>query len=212
LSRAGLAWGALGENVVMTTQLLDLPVRELLERIAEPAAAATPDLPAIGAALTDLVADTSYLAPWIERLDGGSGAVAIHAPERGPRLTLVHRLEGQMSAVHDHGTWVAISPIRGIETHRRWRRLEEEGGPPRIELAEDRALDRADVATLLPPDDVHDHGHLVGRGNPAYILILLGDAQVRYRRNEWDLATGRHRILEPGDGGRWLATEPWPGA
>jgi predicted metal-dependent enzyme (double-stranded beta helix superfamily) len=196
----------------MTTDLLDPPVRQLLERIAGPAASATPDLPAIGAALTDLAADTDYLAAWIQRLDGRTGALPIHAPDRGPRLTLVHRLEGQMSAVHDHGTWVAISPIRGTETHRRWRRLEADRSSPRIELAEDRGLVRAEVATLLPPDDVHDHGHLVGRGDPAYILILLGDAQVRYRRNEWDLATGRHRILEPGDGGRWIATEPWPAA
>ena len=79
-----------------------------------------------------------------------------------------------------------------------------------IELEEDRALVGAEVATLLPPDDVHDHGHLLGRGDPAYVLILLGDAQVRYRRNEWDPATGRHRVLEPGDGGRWVSTEAWP--
>ena len=31
---------------------------------------------------------------------------------------------------------------------------------------------------------------------------MTGDDQTRFRRNEWDLATGRHRILEPGDGGR----------
>ncbi|HEV7810052.1 MAG TPA: hypothetical protein VGO64_05610, partial [Candidatus Limnocylindrales bacterium] len=75
----------------------------------------------------------------------------------------------------------------------------------------DRALEASDVATLLPPDDVHDHGHLVGRGAPAYALILLGDDQTRFTRMEWDLATGRHRVLPPGDGGRWLASEPFPG-
>ena len=29
---------------------------------------------------------------------------------------------------------------------------------------------------------------------------------------EWDLATGRHRLLHPGVSGRWLASEPMPDA
>jgi len=192
------------------TPLLDEPVRTLFERIAAPAAGATPDLEAIGGALTDLARDTEYLGGWLARLGDRSGSLAIHAPDRGPRLTLVHRTEGQMSAVHDHGTWVAACPVVGVETHRRWQVVRGEGGPPSVELAEDRALQPAEVATLLPPDDVHDHGHLVGRGAPAWTLILLGDRQTQFRRNEWDLATGRHRILAPGDGGRWVASEAWP--
>ena len=39
---------------------------------------------------------------------------------------------------------------------------------------------------------------------------MTGDDQSLFTRNEWDLATGRHRVLEPGDRGRWLATQPWP--
>jgi len=197
----------------MTTKAVDAPVQELFQRIAGPAASATPDLRAIGLALADLAADADYAPRWIERLGGRTGALPIHAPDRGPRLTLVHRGEGQMSAVHSHGTWVAISPLAGLETHRRWRvrRGSEDGPVPTVELADDRALGPTETATLLPPDDVHDHGHLVGRGDPAFILILLGDNQTRFVREEWDLATGRHRVLEPGDGGRWLATEPWPG-
>jgi len=190
---------------------MDGPVRELFERIAGPAAASSPDLEAIGAALAGLATDRDYLAGWIDRLGGRSGTLPIHAPDSGPRLMIVHRSEGQMSAVHDHGTWVAISPIAGIETHRRWQVIRADAAPPRVELAEDRALAGAEVATMLPPDDVHDHGHLAGRGTPAHVLILLGDRQTRFVRNEWDLATGRHRVLEPGDGGRWLASEPFPG-
>jgi predicted metal-dependent enzyme (double-stranded beta helix superfamily) len=196
--------------VSATSASLDQPVRELLERIASPAAQRTPDLASIGAELSALASDADYLGRWIERLGGRSGALPIHAPERGPRLTLVHRPEGEMSAVHSHGTWVAISPIVGMETHRRWRVVGEGGTSPWIELAEDLALEAAQVATLLPPDDVHDHGHLAGRGSPAYALILLGDDQTRFARTEWDLATGRSRVLVPGDGGRWLASEPMP--
>ncbi len=188
----------------------DEPVRALLERIAAPAAEPTPDLAAIGRSLAELAGDADYLATWIERMGGRSGALPIHAPARGPRLTLVHRPDGEMSAVHSHGTWVAISAIAGVETHRRWRVIDGEDGSSRVELAEDRALEATEVATLLPPDDVHDHGHLAGRGAPAYALILLGDDQTRFTRREWDLATGRHRVLVPGDGGRWLASEPMP--
>ena len=190
---------------------LDGPVRILFEGIAGAAAAANPDLTSIGAALVDLATDVDYLARWVERLGDVSGALPIHAPARGPRLMIVHRLEGEMGAVHDHATWVAISPIVGLETHRRYR-VVGEGPKARAQLAEALALEPSHVATLLPPDDLHDHGHLAGHGRPAYVLIMTGDDQTRFTRNEWDLATGRHRILQPGDGGRWLASQPMPSA
>ncbi|MEO5885945.1 MAG: hypothetical protein ABIQ58_10565 [Candidatus Limnocylindrales bacterium] len=188
--------------------MLDRPIRTLLERIAAPAAGATIDLESIATALVDLAADTDYLAGWVARL-GEPGALAIHAPDRGPRLILVHRTTGQMSAVHDHGTWVAITPISGQETHRRYRLT---GGPAAdaLKLEQEIALTPTHAATLLPPDDIHDHGHLVGHGSAAHILVLTGDDQTRFIRTEWDLATGRHRILRPGDGGRWLASQPIP--
>ena len=80
---------------------IDGPVRQLLERIAGPAAQAVPDLEAIGAALTELAADTDYVTPWAERLGDRSGLLRIlrpgawtaaddraparGAPQRGPR-------------------------------------------------------------------------------------------------------------------------------
>ena len=189
----------------------EAPVRALFERIAGPAAATPPDLAAIGSALVDLARDLDYLAPLVARLGDQSGALPIHAPKRGPRLMIVHRREGQMGAIHDHATWVAISPIVGLETHRRYR-IVGEGSAARPVVAEARHLQPSDVATLLPPEDLHDHGHLAGQGDPAYVLIMTGDDQRLFSRNEWDLATGRHRILEPGDGGRWLDSQPMPDA
>ena len=186
----------------------DEPVRRLLEQIAAPAALAVPDLPAIGAALADLAADLDYVARWADRLGDRNGLFPIHAPIRGPRLIIVHRRAGQMSAVHDHGTWVALSPISGLETHRRYRLTD--GPEYRPVLAEVTSLRPAQVATLLPPDDVHDHGHLGGHGTPAHVLVLTGDDQSRFERNEWDPVTGRHRVLPAGDLGRWLASDPWP--
>jgi predicted metal-dependent enzyme (double-stranded beta helix superfamily) len=194
-----------------TDTTMDGPVRTLLDRIAGPAAAAAPDLDAIGAALVELASDRDYLGRWVDRLGDGGGSLPIHAPARGPRVMIVHRPEGEMSAIHDHATWVAITPIAGLETHRRYRRAGE-GSTAFPALEEARSLEPSGVATLLPPNDIHDHGHLAGHGAPAHVLIMTGDDQSRYERNEWDLATGRHRILRPGHGGRWLASEPMPDA
>jgi len=191
---------------------LDAPVRTLFERIAGPAADPRPDLALIGAALVELAGDLDYVGRWVSALGDVSGALPIHAPARGPRLMIVHRREGQMGAVHDHSTWVAISPIAGLETHRRYQVIRAaDDGRARLELAERLALRPSEAATLLPPDDLHDHGHLAGHGQPAYVLIMTGDDQATFARSEWDLATGRHRILQPGDRGRWLASQPWPG-
>jgi hypothetical protein len=203
---------------------LDDPVRTLLERVAATAPAATakgpaapgpaappsPDLHVIGGALAEFAKDLEYLAPWVARLGGRPGGLEIHAPARGPRLLLVHRPEGGMSAVHDHGTWVALATIAGLETHRRYRRIGEGSGGRLPELVEEVALEASQVTTLLPPDDIHDHGHLLGRGRPAHILVLTGDDQQLFTRTEWDLATGRRRTLRPGAPGRWLATDPIP--
>jgi hypothetical protein len=190
---------------------LDAPVRTLFEQVATLDRPGSPDLDALGAALVALAKDLDYVARWVERMGALNGGMPIHAPARGPRLSLVHRPEGAMGAIHDHGTWIAISPIIGLETHRRYR-IRGEGASARPEVAETLYLEPAQLATLLPPDDLHDHGHLSGHGTPAYVLILAGDDQTQFTRNEWDLATGRHRLLLPGDGGRWLASQPMPAA
>ncbi len=195
------------DNVVAT---LDAPLRELFDRIEPYADLVAPTLPGITGALTALAADYDYLAPAIADLGDTSGLAPLHVPERGPRLFLVHRRQGQMGAVHDHQVWVALAPIVGVETHRLWRPTSA-GMRDRIEIAEEAAIEPASCVTLQPPDDIHDHGHRLGVGDAAYVLILLGDDQLRYRRSEWDPDTGRRRSLEPGDAGRWLAAEPFPG-
>jgi predicted metal-dependent enzyme (double-stranded beta helix superfamily) len=192
-----------------TERVPDAPVRTLLTRIAAPAAASRVDMVAIGDALRELAGDRDYLAGWIARLGDTSGIARIHTPARGPRLMLAHRLTGQMGAVHDHRTWVALAGVTGLETHRRYR-VAGPGDAARPVLVEELALAPLDVTALLPPDDLHDHGHLEGRGAPAYVLILTGDDQTRFERTEWDLATGRRRVLRPGDAGRWLASEVMP--
>lgn len=188
---------------------MDAPLQQLFERIAPHSDLRQPGLGVIAEALLSLTSDHDYLAPAIAAVGEVTGFTPLHVPDRGPRLFLVHRLEGQMSAVHDHKVWVALATIVGVETHRRYRPLDG-AERTRLEVAEERAVGPATCVTLQPPDDIHDHGHLSGLGDAAWLLILLGDDQFRYRRSEWDPLTDRRRILEPGDRGRWLASEPFP--
>ena len=190
---------------------LDAPVRALFERVARAVDGDAPDLPAIAAAMIELGTDHDFLAPKVRAFGDRPGSVGLHVPDRGPRLTLVHRGEGQMGAIHDHGCWVALAAVTGIETHRHFRASATATQLARLELVTDRAIAPGEAVTMLEGDDIHAHGHVTGRGEAAYVLIMTGDDQRLYRRHEWDAATGRVRVLEPGDGGRWLESEPFPG-
>jgi hypothetical protein len=72
-----------------------------------------------------------------------------------------------------------------------------------VVLAEERRLrgGSAEVVTMTPPRDVHSHGHVEGSGPWPYSVVVLGDNQLRYQREEFDLVTGRRRILPPGERG-----------
>jgi predicted metal-dependent enzyme (double-stranded beta helix superfamily) len=190
---------------------LDGPVRTLFERVAEAVDGTAPDMAAIADAMIELAVDHDYLAPRVRAFGDRPGAVGLHVPARGPRLSLVHRGEGQMGAIHDHGCWVSIACITGIETHRHFRANATSAQLERLELVTDRRVAPGEAVTMLTGDDIHAHGHVSGRGEAAYVLIMTGDDQRLYRRREWDAATGRMRVLEPGDGGRWLESQPFPG-
>jgi hypothetical protein len=190
--------------------VMDAPVRRLYERIAPALGVGSSDVSAVAAAMIDLASDQDYLVGRIGELGGGSGAIGLYAPARGPRLMLVHRREGEMGAIHDHGCWVALAPITGVETHRHFRVRLDAQQVARLELATEVALEAGHAVTMLQPDDTHSHGHVAGTGDPAYVLIMTGDNQRVFRRTEWDTVTGRSRTLDPGDGGRWIDSEPFP--
>ena len=182
---------------------MDEPIRTFFDRAG--AYLERPDGDAIGRELAALANDGDYAAHLVSRLDEGTtGGLALHAPERGPRLLFVHRPEGVMSWTHSHSVWVALAPVHGLETHRRYdvRDLASPpGGRARLEVAEERRLRQGDVVLMIPPDDVHSHGHERGHGLPPYTLILSGDDQFRYERAEYDLVQETRRTLVPGDRG-----------
>lgn len=107
-----------------------------------------------------------------------------------------------MAYTHSHGCWVALAPVRGAETHQHWNVVRHGDGRAELSLAGERVMHHGDVATLVPPRDVHNHGHVAGSGPSPYSLILLGDDMFVFERQEYDPGEGTWQTLRPGDPGR----------
>jgi hypothetical protein len=179
------------------------PLRHFADRLDEVRSAEVFDMDRVGRVLVELAADEEFFDPLIEQLPSGSpGSRWLIRPERGPRLVLVHRPDGVMGYTHSHRCWVGIAPVRGVETHQRWDAARHAGGLAELRLADERALVQGDVATLVPPRDVHNHGHVAGSGPSPYSLILLGDDMLLFDREEYDPERGTWQELAPGDPGR----------
>jgi predicted metal-dependent enzyme (double-stranded beta helix superfamily) len=173
---------------------VDAPVASFFDTLSSLA----PDVAGIGRALADLARDTDYFAPMIAQLDPEeNGGFPLHVPDRGPRLFFLHRPRGVMSAVHSHGTWIAVACVAGTETHQRFAVAASGAASVDSEVL----LGPGEVVTLMPPADVHSHGHTIGHGEPPYSLILTGDDQLQFARREYDVAAGTSRELPPGDFG-----------
>jgi len=179
------------------------PLRRFADQVEEISSAEVFDLDRVGRVLVELAADEEFFGPLIAQLPAGSpGSRWLIKPERGPRLVLVHRPDGVMGYTHSHRCWVALAPVSGVETHQRWNAVRQADGRADLHLEDERALVRGDVATLIPPRDVHNHGHVPGSGPSPYSLILLGDDMLLFGREEYDPERGTWRALAPGDPGR----------
>jgi predicted metal-dependent enzyme (double-stranded beta helix superfamily) len=187
----------------MDISVLPSPIRRFLAQLDEVRSAGVLDMDQVGRVLVELAADEEYFGPLIAEMPSESaGGTWLIKPERGPRLVLFHRPEGVMAYTHSHHCWVAIAPVRGVETHQRWDAVRHEDGRAELRLADDRAMHRGDVATLTPPGDIHNHGHVIGTGPSPYSLILLGDDMYLFDREEYDPGQGTWRKLAPGDPGQ----------
>lgn len=187
----------------MSTGAFPSPVRHFLAQLDELRSAGIPDMGKVGRLLVELAAEEDYLGPLIAEMPSEvSGGKWLVRPERGPRLVLFHRPEGVMACTHSHRCWVGVAPVRGVETHQRWDTARHQDGRAELRLADERALHRGEVATLVPPGDVHNHGHVAGTGPSPYSLILLGDDMLLFERQEYDPEHGTWRTLAPGDPGQ----------
>jgi hypothetical protein len=187
----------------MGNDALASPLSDFVSQLDELRGADVLDLDAVGRLLAGLAADDDFFDPLVAEMPSQTHGVRwLVKPERGPRLVLVHRPEGVMAYTHSHGCWVGIAPVRGTETHQRWNVVRQESGRAELTLAEERVLRRGDAATLVPPRDVHNHGHVAGTGPAPYSLILLGDDMLMFEREEYDPDRGTWRPLAPGDPGQ----------
>jgi predicted metal-dependent enzyme (double-stranded beta helix superfamily) len=187
----------------VSTGALPSPLRRFLAGLDEECFGGVPDMDEVGRLLVELAADEEFFAPLIGQIPvAAPGDRWLIKPERGPRLVLVHRPEGVMGYTHSHRCWVGIAPVRGVETHQRWDAVRHDHGRAELHLADERAMARGDVATLVPPGDVHNHGHVAGSGPSPYSLILLGDDMLLFDREEYDPEQGTWQALAPGDPGR----------
>jgi predicted metal-dependent enzyme (double-stranded beta helix superfamily) len=187
----------------MSTHDLGSPLSPFLTQLDDLRSADVLDMDQVGRLLVELAADEEYLGPLIAEMPSESpGGKWLVKPERGPRLVLFHRPDGMMACTHSHQCWVAVAPVRGVETHQRWDALSHQDGRAELRLVDDRAMHRGDAATLTPPGDVHNHGHVLGTGPSPYSLILLGDDMYLFERKEYDPDQGTWRTLAPGDPGR----------
>lgn len=173
---------------------MDEPIRSFLDKIA-----GVDDPETVAKFLAELALDRDYFDPLIAPMDPEDmGGMPLHVPENGPRIFLMHRPRGVMSYVHSHGTWAVVAPARGVETHRRYDVVEE---PGRVAVAEEVRLHPGSAAFVAPPDDIHSHGHAGGEDEVPYTLIVTGEDQLKFARREYDLDSGTHRDLPPGDFG-----------
>ena len=187
----------------MSTGTYPAPLHLFLAQLDDLRSSGAPNMGEVGRLLVELAANEEYFAPLIAAMPTKSPGVNwLVRPERGPRLVLVHRPEGVMAYTHSHRCWVALAPVRGVETHQHWTAVRQDGGRAELSLADESALHRGDVVTLIPPDDVHNHGHVLGSGPSPYSLILLGDDMLLFEREEYDPQQGTWRGLAPGDPGR----------
>jgi predicted metal-dependent enzyme (double-stranded beta helix superfamily) len=187
----------------VSTGALPSPLRHFQAGLDELRSGDVPDMDRVGRLLVELAADEEFFGPLIDQIPAAApGDRWLIRPERGPRLVLVHRPDGVMGYTHSHHCWVGIAPVRGVETHQRWDATRHADGQAELRLADERAMVHGDVATLVPPGDVHNHGHVTGSGPSPYSLILLGDDMLLFDREEYDPERGTWHPLAPGDPGR----------
>jgi predicted metal-dependent enzyme (double-stranded beta helix superfamily) len=101
--------------------------------------------------------------------------------------------EGQVTPIHDHGTWGVVGVLEGALCEHMMMRVDGGDGDEGVELIPSGVciLQPGSVNTFMPePDHIHRSGPLAG---PTASLHLYGRLMTSY--NMYDLATKRREPL-----------------
>ncbi|MGB3202649.1 MAG: cupin [Nodosilinea sp.] len=100
-------------------------------------------------------------------------------------VQMVSWLPGQMSPIHNHGTWGIVALVGGQERNRLWRRAPQPNHPDQIEPVDDIILNPGDVVALTA-DAIHSVEAL--GDEPTVSFNLYGRTRFD-QRYEFDPAT-----------------------
>ena len=130
------------------------PLHRFADRLDEVRSADIFDMDQMERVLVELAADEEFFGPLIAQLPSGSpGNQWLIGPNEVPGCARPPA-GGVMGYTHSHRCWVGIAPVRGVEIHQKWDAVRHAGGLAELRLADERALVRGDVATLVAPRDV----------------------------------------------------------
>lgn len=97
---------------------------------------------------------------------------------------------GQVSPVHDHGTWGVIGVLQNRERETTYLRVDDRSreGYAELQAAGTRVVGPGDITEVLPPDDIHRVGNA---GQEVAISVHVYGADIGSRiRRVFDLEGG----------------------
>jgi predicted metal-dependent enzyme (double-stranded beta helix superfamily) len=95
---------------------------------------------------------------------------------------------------HDHTTWAVVVGVKGEETNRLWRRLDDGATPGQARLEQiDETVVAPGTGVALMPDDIHSIHR--ASGAPLLHLHLYGRSIERLpERKQFDLERGTYQV------------------
>jgi len=138
-------------------------------------------LPEIARCLRQLLDD----CPWLQTYylepnpnPGWSILSLYDEPDFTLTLQIVAWLPGNISPIHNHGSWGVVALLSGEEKNIFWRRSPTPESPHRIESVDSYILTPGEIMTFLP-DAIHSVEPL--GDEPAITLNIYGETQVKNR-------------------------------
>lgn len=113
---------------------------------------------------------------------GWSAQILYEEPDFPLTIQTVAWLPGNLSPIHNHGTWGVVALISGQEKNTFWRQIDNVNYPERIEQVETYTLSAGEILCLMP-EAIHQVEPL--GEDPVISFNLYGETDFQ-RRFEFD--------------------------